>query len=290
VKSMRDKRVVANGVLLGVVFVFMAAGCGGSSPAKTDGGAGQDAVVSGDGQSSGSDAPLDANQTDDSQVGDGPSAEASATDALVQNDGGDAAVCVPVNTGECDPVCQNCGVGQKCTLTPDNVAVASCLTNQTVAPGGACQYNPWYYTSYDNCSAHSVCLGGPGGYLCRVFCRADSDCAIVNGTCSPNPSPGTTFKVCTAGSTTCDPVANTGCGSDGCFLTGGSGIACLSQGSGVDGTPCPNNDECHGGYTCTSWSGSWVCRPVCRLGTGCGGGHTCVNHFGNSTYGACVPL
>jgi hypothetical protein len=92
--------------------------------------------------------------------------------------------------------------------------------------------------------------------------------------------------VCT---TPCSPTGGaTGCqGSEGCYVFNVPGRAevtdCLSWGTGTQGSPCTQPNDCFTGYSCASGT----CRRVCQLGSSCATG-TCRSVNGWTRFGLCL--
>jgi hypothetical protein len=248
------------------------------------------------------DGPLDAApvQTDAPAVTDAPADAPAATDAAPLDgavqpdatsvpDGG----CQVQNLGPCDPVCQNCGSGKKCTLDLFDAGLAKCLDNGTVQGGAACTQNSSASGNVDDCVAGNLCLNSG---TCMHFCRADGDCPS-NGAClvtvtvvSGDAGVPSNTKVCRSPDT-CDPMANTGCTTPkGCLLFGNdTQTFCLTHGTGTDGVGCTYLNDCQAGFMCMDESGVGVCRKLCRIAAPSCPSYTCQGVQGFTLYGVCTP-
>jgi hypothetical protein len=290
---MRSRLLGVSGVFVAALVGWSCAAGGVPVPGQEDGGKPHDAaadVETGDGPAQSDVAVAEDAQLDGQLDGqhDGGQSDGQ-TDGLLladrhQEDGG---ACNVVNTGNCDPVCQNCGSGgtQKCSINSLNPQQAACMANGSVGSGGTCTGD----SNGDNCSAGFICLNEG---KCLQYCRADGDCLAYNGACILGilwgGTTSTPFKACKSPDG-CDPVANTGCTSGGCFLYSNDlQTFCVTAGTGGQGADC-TSVGCQGGYLCVDRGSGYKCQKVCTLNPpgSCPTG-TCQSVGGLTNYGSCA--
>jgi len=146
-------------LLLGAALA--AAGCGGSSGAKSDAG------------------------VTDGGAEDQPAGEAAGGDTV--GDGGASGEAGKEANrawpGDCDPVAQDCdmlaGKQQECYLScPDGQYACRIVT----VPGSLKPGDPCSGMGSNSCAPGSICLGAEGSAVCRLLCHGNADCA--GKTCS----------------------------------------------------------------------------------------------------------
>lgn len=185
--------------------------------------------------------------------------------------------CVPpVVGGECNVPACGCAGGKVCY--PDTVATGlTCLASDGVLEGAECN--------------GKVCAEGAGcfGRLCRRYCQTASDCPVVDGARSCDPTywdsdqPIAGVSVC---SRVCDPVSPQNPRSPllscpvGFGCTSGDGTPgasdCIRQvGILTAGATCTTTSDCAPGYYCTTGN---TCNKYCFSNADCPTGIPC-NYF-----------
>jgi hypothetical protein len=184
--------------------------------------------------------------------------------------------------------CAEAGAASCVPLPVDGGLTPTCEPAGTVALGGACM-------QWTDCASGAVCAQGHCRKLC---CGKDwTGCADGEHCLSAFEVQMPDGKVMSSGAYLCTPVNQcdalvpSSCTEAGttCQLADETGAtACLPEGTGSPGNPCP----CKGGNTCVGG----VCRPLCKAVSGggdpaCSGdGERCV-HFNRdpSGVGECTP-
>jgi hypothetical protein len=225
----------------------------------------------------------------------------------------------PVN---CDVVKQDCGGGKRCVAAWDGSggSSGSCVTDGTVAAGGACMFASDPTTLLDdNCKAGSTCddLIGTGNPVCRKYCAANTDCAsgevcadmaTIYGFANP-PGFGWCEPSCTPFSSAAGNCpSNFDCGEDwylveqtdptnptaGFFFCKktGTGAAYASCDNGMGG---PDDTKCGANLWCNDINGGqgtpqYLCFENCDMA----GTHACSMPPADAGMGgvsvACVPF
>lgn len=214
--------------------------------------------------------------------------------------------CAPVATGPCDPVCQT-GVCDWCTqkcsyvYAPSSAgeAIACAPKGTGVFPQSCVLLAAGSPEQSDDCAPGSICLaptiGAPPTY-CFTLCRTSVDCPNVEcGTRKLSAVGGEVavcdppYDQCGPDGTCCDPLSNSGCGSNRfCLLvspdlgTGRSRTVCeFAYGDGRDGAFCITARDCLLRNTCVDNR----CRQVCSDAAPCPNGGECVAR--GSEFGYC---
>ena len=215
----------------------------------------------------------------------------------VLEDGGQGNRCFP---GECDPVAQDCTVGNKCTyVRQGSVTSRRCVPDGTVAEGGACLSTATPEGDfYDTCKAGLYCTDhakpdGGTAFTCEKFCRtteqctAPKDCTEVLRFVGSDELP----RVCGEAVVACDLLAQ-GCASPlGCYPSPESGPVCVTAGTVEDGAACTYSNDCRPGSACVTNGAGRACRGLCRSPSGepgCASGR-CEPLQDFAGVGACVP-
>ncbi len=165
----------------------------------------------------------------------------------------------------------SCTSGTQCcagSCTSGLCGVAACGAQGTGCTSGA-----------QCCSA--ICSSGLCGATSScssdgAFCTSASQCC--SGAC--------TGETCGLGSSSCDPVNDTGCslGND-CILLSSEMTTCAIGGNETGGDSCSASSPCSGGLGCFGGT----CRHLCVMATGdgCFSGQSCAGVSGWFTYGVC---
>ncbi len=187
------------------------------------------------------------------------------------------------------------GAMSSCLPTPTgNTAAPACVAPGSVAAGGAC-------VQATDCVAGHVCAGG----LCRKLCcggdwsgcdSASEHCLegfeYINGSMTVQTGAMLCYPV-----NVCDALNPASCTASGttCQIADITGVtACLPEGSGGAGQPCP----CKGGFACVQPSGSqsYVCARLCKAVPGggapyCQVGEGICTHYNRDPQGVgeCQP-
>ncbi len=184
----------------------------------------------------------------------------------------------------CSSLCSSgvCGApackadGYSCT-SASQCCTGMCSSGVCGAP--ACKTDGYSCTSASQCCS-SQCSSGVCG---APACKSDGySCTSASQCCSYSCSSG----VCGTGTTSCNPVSNTGCSSGNeCILSSSETVTCAIAGYGTEGDTCSAFVTCAGGYGCFAGT----CRKICRksTGAGCSSGSVCTGVTGWTTYGAC---
>jgi hypothetical protein len=191
--------------------------------------------------------------------------------------------------GSCDPICQTgCACGW-CDVTG---GTPTCNAN----PQGT-------KTVGDACNTASAVSGCQPGLICRAECQTlasnfgrcyklctqQSDCADLGTTCSAL-SQGASFSYCAFADPKCDPVALTGCPTDGnvlaCYATS-TGTTCDCRGDLARGSSCLFANSCVPGLRClAAGSSAATCVETCKPSQSCSSG--ACNSVPNDDYGYCM--
>ena len=157
----------------------------------------------------------------------------------------------------CDPILQNCGVGQKCALIITNVSAQTgypgCALNGDKNLAQTCTSASAVDTA-DDCISGSHCVFG----TCHAICiLAGSPCS--DGACIGINNLEMQFDVCLP---SCSPIAPTCAAGEGCYLT--------SMGSGVCAPPVsspgvPPHGACAAPNDCAPGSGCFNTPGTCLV-------------------------
>jgi hypothetical protein len=210
----------------------------------------------------------------------------------------------PAGTGLCDPVCNTgCACNEKCSVNsagaltcnppapkPPNESPETC---SVTLPAGDVSHQT------DDCPAGTICTNlTTCGWICRQFCRSNSDCASQN--CGRDVGGG--LKVCDVPILDCDPVPGaTSCGSAAnraCYLSSATlkTVCDCPNTTGVGNGPCTDSRDCYPGQVCynpSGMAGQSRCLRVCRLPAVDGSDTTRVDAGESSCNGgpgACRPI
>lgn len=123
------------------------------------------------------------------------------------------------------------------------------------------------------CDTNLICMSDCSDTEARCYqlCQSNADCPT--STCT-RTVPGTSQLVCDVPFMTCDPEANSGCGTQSCFLlssaptaSGDNSTVCDCPGSIAEGLPCSDSRECFSKLVCppadSGLPGAGYCRKVC---------------------------
>lgn len=162
-----------------------------------------------------------------------------------------------------EPQC-GCPSGQGCYLNATDDR--TCGTLGSGLEGDIC-------SGASDCSAGNQCLGVGYGSLCFHYCEDDADCTSGPGSVcflEVADSTGTPLgvKACTHD---CDPAYDVGCDAlgSGCTIGLIAGrdpfTLCRPAGTGLQGDPCLNEEDCFGGHLCNAGR----CRQYCTSSFDC---------------------
>lgn len=228
--------------------------------------------------------------------GEGPDASVISQDGdthTSSTDGPVATACTLVPQSGCDGATPACDL----TFSYDGSTECRAVTHQG-ASTSHCALDT-------DCMAGFTCLQGatPSQTWCARFCEHDSDCMGVGSRCVDPvmDAMGHAIPDVWTCSTSCDPVARTGCPSGmGCGVwadaNGGADFSdCAYMGTTAADGSCDYDDECRPGTTCVNLStGGSVCEKYCRVGhdTDCPTDETCLSFttpvtVGGIEYGTC---
>jgi hypothetical protein len=218
-----------------------------------------------------------------------PPADAGPDAVSVFLDGGGPIAVPPDGAAECPTGACNYQTGAGCSGAASSclpavsgaTAAPTCFAAGTAASGGAC-------TQATDCVAGHICVAG----TCRKLCcggdwtgcdTAAEHCIDTLDYSGDGGSIVTGAMVCLPVNT-CNALEPTaGCATQGtsCQLVDATGAtACIPQGTGTSGQPCP----CQGGFTCvTPKDGASVCVRLCRAVVG-GGSPYCAASEGICTH------
>jgi hypothetical protein len=187
----------------------------------------------------------------------------------------------------CDVPTQNCGAGMKCVAMADTASqmlVGTCVTDGTVAAGGACTPQTGTNVLNDNCRAGFVCdnLFGNFSNVCRKICSHNSDCGAGQhcgdflfagagwGWCAPTCTPfSSAAGNCAAGmdcGETDDDAEQPDPNSEAGFFL------CKVTGTGKVYSTCTKDPDCGANLWCgivDQTSGAAACLPNCNDTTVC---------------------
>jgi hypothetical protein len=198
-----------------------------------------------------------------------PPADAGPDAVAVYLDGGGPVATPPDGKAACPAGACNYQAGSGCSgatssCLPTVVAsmvVPACVAAGTVPAGGAC-------AQLTDCVAGHVCAGGACRKLCCggdwTGCDSPSDHCLESLVFTGSSGKVPTGAMLCYPVNTCDALAPSSCTAAGtsCQLPDGTGVtACLPEGTGEAGQPCP----CKGGFTCIQpvAGGSPVCVRLC---------------------------
>jgi hypothetical protein len=179
-------------------------------------------------------------------------------------------------SAKCDPIKQDCPMGQKCTLVlgptfpapePTCVPITGSLSeNAACTPPGGVDAG---MIGADDCQKGLICVPRPSGTTCNKFCKTNADCTTAKQFCGGSgvcaPSCALYGSDCPGGSSCVayvqDPngVANLVCSSSGALSLGDACVA---------GADCGPNLLCAGTPK--------QCRAVCSTDHPCASG-SCMN-------------
>ncbi len=234
------------------------------------------AVGCGDDRSTPTDGSLPDGTTSDSATGDSSVPDSGTPDGRVDSG-------MQCGGNECDIITgDGCPIGQGCyflSMGPGTEPMAICQ------PTG-------FGTDGDTCAGSAECQAGytcaPGLGLCRKLCCFGDDSACPSGQrCSTQfvwmNASGETIETdgafCSPDAD-CDPLAQTGCGTEACYtdITEDGTLLCAMAGTGAEGEACTALNDCAAGLYCRGSAGSTVCHRYCSVsaGTPCGVGQTCT--------------
>lgn len=217
-----------------------------------------------------------------------PDADVGVSDSAVSDsrapDGAvDSGRAVQCGGNECSIVTgDGCPIAQGCYFLsrgPNTEPMAICQPTGFGTDGTPCM-------AQQDCQSGWDCV--PGLRVCRKLCCFGDDSACPSGQrCATRyvwmDAAGTTLQTDGAycsGSTTCDPLAQTGCGTEACYTdTPGDGsVICAMAGPGTEGEACVALNDCAAGLYCVGSGAGTQCHRYCAVSTGmpCGAGQTCT--------------
>jgi len=223
--------------------------------------------------------PGDASVADaDTGLTDGGGTDSGGTDAAM-----DTGTSMQCGGNECNIVTgDGCPVGQGCyflSTGPNTEPMAICQPTGFGTDGVPCM-------NQQDCQSGWDCV--PGLRVCLKLCCFGDDSACPSGQrCSTRyvwmDAAGTTIETDGAycsGSVDCDPLAQTGCGTEACYTdTPGDGsLLCAMPGVSAEGEACTALNDCAAGLYCVGSGAGLQCHRYCAVSTGmpCGAGQTCT--------------
>lgn len=224
-----------------------------------------------------------------SSTDDAPSSTTDTTDTAMgsSDDTG-------VAGGECDPLKQDCGEGEKCTAVAKTEGTPWDYNKCVPAPGEGlagdlCDVQDNKYSGLDNCAEGLLCMltdpDGKGG-VCIEFCSPESTCTMSDATCEVYNDG--VLPICLP---PCDPL-NQDCPEGQACYQGAAAFVCFKEvaksGQGGQGEPCMSVNICQKGFTCSDaatvpgCTGMGCCTAFCAVSEGdapCGPDLMCVPFF-----------
>jgi hypothetical protein len=170
-------------------------------------------------------------------------------------------------TADCDPILQDCPVGEKCV----GFGISGAWDNNKCVPvtgnqglGQPCSVDS-IASSMDNCDEQGQCfnLDGNNNGVCLAFCGCTYEMPVCAG--------GTTCLVANDGSLalcveSCDPLLQDCPIGEGCYSSNG-GLICAAQGDTPVGESCGFINDCEPGSGCANIPacGGLCCTPFCDV-------------------------